>query len=166
MIDRSWYRRPKRIARRTSAGGVVLRWDARKRKWLVAMAREADYPGYVLPKGGVDPGETIVQAARREVLEEAGVDQLVSLGKLCQRSRLTFSRKKWVTVHYYLFVTEDAGGKPTDLKKHPHKARWFALDDLPGMLWPEQSELLRSRNSIMLKRISRYRKNAEAKRPR
>ncbi len=166
LIDRSWYRKPAKVVLRTSAGGVVLRWDARQRKWLVALAREADYPGYVLPKGGIDPGETMVQAARREALEEAGVDHLVSLGKLGQRSRLTFSQKKWVTVHYYLFVTEHAGRQPTDLKKHRHKARWFALDDLPSMLWPEQNELLQRKKKIILQRAARYRNSADAKRPR
>lgn len=156
VIDRSWYRRPARVALRTSAGGVVFRFDKRKHQWLVALAREGDFPEYVLPKGGIEPGETPLQAARREVLEEAGVDQLVSLGKIGQRSRLTFSRKKWVTVHYYLFVTEHPGSRPTDHKKHRHPARWYPLDDLPALLWPEQQELLQTKKRMILQKLRRH----------
>jgi 8-oxo-dGTP pyrophosphatase MutT (NUDIX family) len=54
-----------------SAGGIVV--DARGR---VALVRQWDRSGrlrWTLPKGKVDPGETVEEAALREVLEEAGL---------------------------------------------------------------------------------------------
>ena len=51
IIDSTWYHCPADIRQRTSAGGIIVR-SARKKLW-VAFAREADFPLYVLPKGGV-----------------------------------------------------------------------------------------------------------------
>ncbi len=56
----------------THAGGVVFRGDADRRVLLVR-AKPAPHD-WVLPKGHIERGETPEQTARREVIEEAGVD--------------------------------------------------------------------------------------------
>ena len=54
------------------AGGVVVRRrGAREQILLVTSKRNPDV--WVLPKGHVEPGETLQETAVREVLEEAGV---------------------------------------------------------------------------------------------
>ncbi|MCC7192176.1 MAG: NUDIX domain-containing protein [Phycisphaeraceae bacterium] len=158
VIDRTWYRHERGLPRRTSAGGVVVR--LRGTCIEVALAREGDFPQYILPKGGVDPGETIEQAAQREIAEEAGLTQLTRLGKLGTRSRLTFTKRKWVTVHYYLYTTTAQAQQPTDIK-HFHKAKWFPLSRLPEMLWPEQREMLESMRPVITERLRKYRSNAQ-----
>ena len=56
----------------THAGGIVSRWDAGARRYLlVRSSRHASH--WVLPKGHIDAGESPEEAARREVREEAGV---------------------------------------------------------------------------------------------
>src|SRR5690348_18456876 len=83
VVDDSWYVRPSNVLDRTSAGGVVVRLQDGEP--LVALTHEKGYKGPVLPKGGVEAGEDLLQAARREVAEEAGLTQLVlhaPLGKL------------------------------------------------------------------------------------
>jgi ADP-ribose pyrophosphatase YjhB (NUDIX family) len=143
MIDETWYTRPPNVKERTSAGGVIVR--RREHGPIeVALAREGDFTHYVLPKGGVEKGEAIEEAARREIAEEAGLSDLVLLGELGTRSRLTFNRAKWVTVHYFAYLARGDAGRPTDAKKHYHAASWFPIDDLPEMFWPEQRELIES----------------------
>lgn len=138
-IDSSWYHRPKRIKQRVSAGGVVVR--VQDGQALVALTREGDWPLYVLPKGGVEEGETLEQAARREIEEEVGLSDLETVAYLGTRERLNYARSRWMTVHYFLFRTCQEAGRPTDPKHHVG-ASWFAPDALPSMLWPEQQALV------------------------
>lgn len=144
MIDESWYARPDGTRDRTSAGGVVARREAGR--LLIALVREAAYPDYVLPKGGVKKGEDREQAARREIAEEAGLTDLTLLGDLGTRTRLSFSRKRWITTHYFLFTTGQRDGTPTDRKRR-YVTGWFPLDNLPPFLWPEQKELIEKNRS-------------------
>jgi len=56
----------------THAGGVVFRGETDRRVLLVR-AKPAPHD-WVLPKGHIERGETPEETARREVIEEAGVD--------------------------------------------------------------------------------------------
>jgi 8-oxo-dGTP pyrophosphatase MutT (NUDIX family) len=60
--------------RATSAGGVVCDDRDDGRRWVLLIARRnaAGKPQWTLPKGGIEAGETDVQAAVREVREETG----------------------------------------------------------------------------------------------
>ncbi len=60
-----------------SAGGVVLRGAGPQRR--VAVMRST-FGTWVLPKGGIEPGEAPAEAARREVGEEIGLHDLQLVG--------------------------------------------------------------------------------------
>jgi 8-oxo-dGTP pyrophosphatase MutT (NUDIX family) len=153
-IDESWYRRPEGVKRRTSAGGVVLRHDGHE--WLIAVARERNPRLLVLPKGGVEPGESLEHAARREVEEETGLWDLHLIGPIGQRSRLTFNRKRWVTIHYFLYTTRQEIGIPGDASRHPFAVEWFTLEDLPDLYWPEQRDLLLSQHDRIMQMVGSF----------
>lgn len=80
-----------------------------------------------LPKGHIDPGETAVQAATREVREEAGVvaEPLHELGEV----RYWYwrnGRRTPKSVVFFLF--EYRSGDPADHDDEVEEARWIPLE--------------------------------------
>lgn len=150
LIDSSWYTRPPGIRPRTSAGGVIVRQS--ETGPFIALVREADFPHFVLPKGGVEAGETLEQAARREIEEEAGLRELQLVRKLGECERLDFAKTRWITAHYFLFTTTQVDGVPTD-NRHHYAVWWFPLDALPLMLWPEQVALIEANRETIRRAV-------------
>ncbi|MGH3359221.1 MAG: NUDIX hydrolase [Nocardioidaceae bacterium] len=62
--------------RRTLGAGAVLQ-DEQGRVLLVRRGREPEAGRWTIPGGHVEPGETLEQAARREVFEETGLEIVV-----------------------------------------------------------------------------------------
>lgn len=155
-IDESWYRKPQGIEEHTSAGGVVVRTTGGR--LFVALVREGRLRGYVLPKGHVEPGESVEDAARREIHEEAGLAPQIALGELTTRERLDYGRTSWKRTHYFLYVmsasTDTQGGR----------AEWFPLDALPPMFWPEQRELLETHREKIVRTVANSRAGDDRKR--
>src|SRR2546425_498632 len=73
-------RRQRRAQRETSAGGVVFRRppDSEPRFLLI----RDSYRNWGFPKGHLEPGEPPADAARREVAEETGLNDLVLHGPI------------------------------------------------------------------------------------
>lgn len=149
MIEGSWYVRPAEgVTDRTSAGGVVVRRGRDGRVYVaLSWIKGGDC---FLPKGGVEKGETVEQAARREIAEEAGITDLTLLTPLGTRSRLNWNRKRWITTHYFLFRTAQEEGRPTD-PAHDYRLVWAPLDDLPAIYWPEQHQLIEGAREAILR---------------
>lgn len=78
-----------------AAGGVVFRRHAEGVHIL--LVHRPHRQDWSIPKGRVDPGETIEQTARREVLEETGLDcELgVDLGHICYYDHKRRSKTVW-----------------------------------------------------------------------
>jgi ADP-ribose pyrophosphatase YjhB (NUDIX family) len=145
-IDQSWYERPVDIEEKIAAGGIVVRRD--DDHVLVALIREGDLPGYVLPKGRMEPDENLEATARREIEEEAGLSNLHYLGELGVRERLEYSKQHWKITHYFLFSSDQSAGTPTD-PGMLYQVEWFPLDGLPAMFWPEQKALIEENRALI-----------------
>jgi 8-oxo-dGTP pyrophosphatase MutT (NUDIX family) len=149
-IDQSWYLPPPPgMKQRTSAGGIVVRRDAGE--VVIALGREGDYLAPVLPKGRIDPGETIEQAARREIHEEIGIAELELVAALGTTERFVFDKTAWVTTHFFLYRTSQVAGVPTDDAHHRHGPIWRRLDDLADMFWPDQRDLVTRHRELILR---------------
>jgi 8-oxo-dGTP pyrophosphatase MutT (NUDIX family) len=147
MIDETWYKRLPNVPEHDAAGGVVARFA--NGRVYIALVREKTLSRHVLPKGHVEAGESLEQAARREIEEEAGFTQLALIAPLGVKERLDFSKKSWKRTHYFLFTTEQVHAVPTDHHNH-YKAKWFPIDEFPELFWPEQTQLIReNRNRIV-----------------
>jgi 8-oxo-dGTP pyrophosphatase MutT (NUDIX family) len=96
----------------------------------VLLVRQTYMPGWFMPGGAIQRGETLEQAARREAREEVGAE----LGSL--RLLGTYSNfKEWKSDHNVVFAAEDVTF--TAVQDHEvAEARFFSLDDLPKALWP------------------------------
>lgn len=137
-IDSSWYKCPNNTPEHISAGGVVIRKE--NDIIHIALIREKNIPRYVLPKGHVEKGENIEEAAIREVAEETGITGLKNIGFLGVKERMEYGRESWKKTYYYLFITKTKSGKQLDNKNYGLK--WFQINSLPDMYWPEQKELI------------------------
>jgi 8-oxo-dGTP pyrophosphatase MutT (NUDIX family) len=127
---------------KTSAGGVVIRREGIPE---VCLIRPAGRRVWGLPKGGVEPGETLAQTAVREVAEETGIDGVVddTLGSI---DYSFYSREEGSrihkTVHYYLMHA--TGGDTADHDHEVSEARWVRLRDaLHLMTYPNEREMVR-----------------------
>lgn len=119
---------------------------------LVALVRERRYRSYFLPKGSVEHGESLEMAARREIVEEAGLVDLELLADLGVQERLNYRKDAWKTIHYFLFLTRQQQGRPTD-RDHGYVCEWFDLNGLPELFWPEQQYLLEDNRDLILKKL-------------
>jgi 8-oxo-dGTP pyrophosphatase MutT (NUDIX family) len=112
-------------AREVSAGGVVVR-DGQVLV-IVPTRRAADGSQVLaLPKGHLDKGETVLEAAIREVREETGVtvELIRELGEVrywYMRERRSVAK----SVHFFLFGY--VSGDPADHDDEVVEARWMGL---------------------------------------
>jgi 8-oxo-dGTP diphosphatase len=93
------------------AAGAVC-WREEKRGLLVAVVHRVRYHDWTFPKGKVDPGETLAEAAVREIKEETGLK--IKLGVPLETMTYSLDKTKSKVVHYWAARVSDkavAGSK-------------------------------------------------------
>ncbi len=124
-----------------SAGGVVVkRTDGQLQ---VALVGDTQRDTWYLPKGGLAKGETIEEAALREVREETGLE-VRSVRPLRSIEYWFYTRGARIhkTVHYFLM--EAMGGDFSRRDMENDRAAWFDLDRaLAKMTYQNEVEVVR-----------------------
>ncbi len=120
-----------------ASGGIITRADQ------VLLLHKHQLDEYVLPKGHVEPGETLEQAALREAREETGYHNLRVLAQLGLPLRAEFSLKGRRTVRdetYFLMALDDEAPAAAldyddaDYDKQVFDRLWVPLAEAPGRL--------------------------------
>ncbi|MBD0370089.1 MAG: NUDIX domain-containing protein [Pyrinomonadaceae bacterium] len=120
------------MKRTESAGGVVM--NARGQVLVVSQHGTS----WSLPKGRVEAGEDYLEAARREIYEEAGITELELVKKLGSYERYKLSAagdddfSELKTIHMFLFKTEQEALNPID-PENP-EALWMETTKVADLL--------------------------------
>lgn len=98
------------------------------------LARRRDIGWWNLAGGGMEAGETVDEALRREVREEVGIeieiDRLVGVYSKPQKSEVVMT-----------FWCHPAGGTP-GLSDEVSEVGWFTIDQLPDRFLPKHQQRL------------------------
>ncbi len=98
------------------------------------LAKRSDIGWWNLPGGGMEAGETVDEALRREVREEVGIDisiaHLVGVYSKPQKSEVVLT-----------FWCHPAGGTP-GTSDEVSEVGWYAMDHLPEPLLPKHRQRL------------------------
>ncbi|MGH7531620.1 MAG: NUDIX hydrolase [Gemmatimonadales bacterium] len=116
-----------RAQRETSAGGVVFRRGSEGARFL--LIRDS-YRNWGFPKGHLEPGEPPAEAARREVTEETGLDELVLHGPIKVIDWYFRFRGKTIHKFCHFFLFESRRGEPVpEAAEGITACAWHALPD-------------------------------------
>ena len=139
------------IRQTRSAGGVVLNENG-----LVLVVNQKGQ-SWSLPKGHINEGEDALDASKREIYEESGINQLELIADLgnYQRNKLALDGgddiSELKTIRMFLFKTNQSSLNPID-PENP-EARWINKNEVANLLTHRKDkEFFLSQ----LKNISRY----------
>jgi len=126
------------MRREFSAGGIVFKKQNGQIVWLIR--RPAPNPqyrgnlGWSFPKGWVDKGEKLEEAATREVKEEGGVVAKV-ISKL-QTLKIFFTDQNGEKVMKFItyFVMEYVSDTPEGFGWETAEAKWMAVTETQNLL--------------------------------
>lgn len=131
--------------RETSAGGVVVDvHEGKARIAIIARRNRAGRIEWCLPKGHVEPGETLEQTAAREVAEETGISGrvLISLGTVEYWFSTPAQRVHKRVHHYLLEATGGSLGVEGDPDAEAIAAAWYPLEDVHRRLtFPNERQI-------------------------
>lgn len=108
-----------------AAGGII---EQEGKYLLIQEAREDFHGKWNLPAGQLDPGETVSEAAKREIYEECGFS--VELTGVCQIGSWKLVDNIAIGI---IFSTKIVGGEINFNPDEIMDAKWFTYDEILAM---------------------------------
>ncbi len=118
-----------------SAGMIVVRQDDQQWKYLFLRA----YRNWDFPKGLVEISESPLQAARREVSEETGINRLIFPWGEVYQETAPYNRGTKIARYYLAETTQSQvcfSINPAIGKPEHHEYRWLTYDQIQKLAPP------------------------------
>ena len=121
----------------------------------MVLVRPAGRSTWVLPKGHLEEGETVAQAATREAREESGltVGRIEPLGEISyvyssrERNGATLTR---IFKRVHFFLMEHTGGDPSAHDSETDEVAWLSFDDaLARATHPSEQALIAKARAML-----------------
>jgi ADP-ribose pyrophosphatase YjhB (NUDIX family) len=128
-IDKLWKTFVKQFPVIEAAGGLVERTD---NKFLFIFRNDK----WDLPKGGVEKNELIIEAAKREVMEETGVGDLIVQNQLSETYHIFKKGKRYRLKKTYWFEmsTNYMGQLQPQIEEGISKTEWISKAGIESFL--------------------------------
>ncbi|WP_163707000.1 NUDIX domain-containing protein [Mangrovibacterium lignilyticum] len=125
--------------------GIILKKDS-KQLLLIQRGIEPYFGKWALPGGFVEMDELLVDACKRELMEETGLD-VQELTPFVAADKVDRDpRGRTISLLFYGFVSEDAVVKSGD---DAANAEWFPVDALPELAFDHADLVARFKAEIL-----------------
>ncbi len=115
-----------------AAGAVLFREENGQRLYLLLRHQQGGHWGFA--KGKIEPGESVLEAARREIREETGIDGIDPVGELSVTSRYPIRRGDRSLMKTVTYYAARVRGDSVRLSHEHTDARWVSPDEAMRVL--------------------------------
>lgn len=105
----------------------------------VLLQKRKDNGCWSIHSGGLEIGETVEEAAKRELLEETGLtaNTLCLLGVFSgEDMRYTYPNGDKVSIVQIVYTCNDFSGNVTHEQEEVSELKWFDIDEIPNNISP------------------------------
>jgi 8-oxo-dGTP pyrophosphatase MutT (NUDIX family) len=130
-----------------TAGAVIFRPAPEGPRFLLIRNAKGHWD---FPKGHIEPGETRVKAARREVREESGISRFTMVPGFREKRLWKFRQDGLTISKECTFFLGRAGSGRIKLSREHTRGGWFTLAGaLKTLPYPGQRSLIRKAASVV-----------------
>ena len=143
-----------KVIREFSSGGVVYKKEKNKTLWLVTRSAASDlYPKQVwrLPKGWIDEGEKVEEAALREVREEGGIEAKIIQKIETVKYFFTTADKSKVLKFVTFYLMEFVKDLPESFGEETSEIAWLPYEEAYKKLsFSGEREVLKKAKELLI----------------